>query len=186
MSARLIAIAGLAAAALVGGCGNSTHTVTAEASGQTPPTTRTSPAATSSARSSRKESARHAGTRQLELIANTVCRAVRAGAPTPPQGHVTTTNLQRYAIAAQPIARRTAISLQRLGAQTGQSAVTGRLARDYQRLDQLYLIAASRPKKSRQRSASLARSLTTVERQASADANASGLLSCAPLKPGSA
>src|SRR5689334_7162487 len=71
--------------------------------------------------------------RRLLLEVNTVCRAVRQGAPRPLHTPFTTAAVERYSSSAETSARRTFVSLERLSA-TGDTATLQAVARGYRQL----------------------------------------------------
>jgi hypothetical protein len=80
---------------------------------------------------------RTAASPQLLLEVNTVCRAVRQGAPRALKAPYTPATVQRYATSAEVPARRTIISLQRLSARGGASALQA-IAGGYGQLQAVY------------------------------------------------
>jgi len=77
---------------------------------------------------------------RLLLEVNTVCRAVRQGAPPALQAPYTPASVTRYATSAQAPTRRTFVSLERLSATPGASTLE-RIAKGYAQLQAVYATA---------------------------------------------
>ena len=189
-------VVGLAAAIAVAGCGGSTHAAasrtvaTAPASSTahaaTPTRSTTTHTKTEKSTSGNREHAQKpaaaatqpvAGTqRRFLTLGNAVCRTVRIGAPAPVRAGAPASQVSAYARAALPAAQRTAVSLQRIGAQARHVRAFDEVARDYDLLSTLYLQAAGRAHKDH----ALLSSIGSAERRATSDARRSGLPSCAP------
>jgi hypothetical protein len=71
---------------------------------------------------------------------NTVCRAVRQGAPPALRAPYTPAAVERYAFSAQAPARRTLVSLQRLSS-SGDTSTLQAIARSYGQLQAVYATA---------------------------------------------
>ena len=190
----------LAVAISLSGCGGSTHPAAAGAvaptatssAGQTAgeaasPISTTAARATSTKHEARARDRAHspartqrqpvASTRRRFIaLANAVCRTVRIGAPGPVPPGAPAARITAYARAALPAARRTAVSLRRIGARAGHDTAFGEVARDFDFLGTLYLQAVGRGN----RGHALLSSIGSAERRASSDARRAGLPACAP------
>lgn len=196
LSSRIAAgVLVLAAAVSVSGCGGSTHPAAAGAAVATESSTgqAASPIATTVARAtSTKHGARArdraqspasaqrqpvvSTRRRFLTLGNAVCRTVRIGAPGTVQPGAPAATITAYARAALPAARRTAVSLRRIGARAGHDTAFGEVARDFDFLTTLYLQAGGRV----HRGHALLTAIGSAERRAASDARRAGLPACAP------
>lgn len=123
-----------------------------------------------------------AASRKTLFLADSVCRAVRAGAPGPLRSPVTSTRLSAYARRALPYATRAQRSLTRVEQLDGTSPQLGRVQLDYATLTHLYL-SASRAASARQLTHN-AQTISNAEQIAGLDSRMAGLPLCAPFGPG--
>jgi hypothetical protein len=182
----------LAGAILITGCGAVTST-TGSRSANSP--ARTGAAATATAATGARATATAAtataatATEQAPLdqrflvLGNFVCRTVRAGAPGPLGTAATRHKLVSHAAAAAVPAQRTAVSLERLAAETSHRTALAPLVAAYQSLAGLYR-AELAPKLTAAQSFSVARAIVETEQLAGGTARSLGLPACAPAPAG--
>jgi len=128
-SRRAAAAIAMLGALLAAGCGGSTH----QAGGAQPPT-----AAASAPRQVALSAPASGGTQQVDAqLVNTVCQAIRHGAPAALAPPFTTARISHYLNGAQPVARRVEVSLRRLE-RAGGGAALHRLVRAVTALRALY------------------------------------------------
>jgi hypothetical protein len=160
----------LAATILLAGCGGSaTGTTGSRSTGSHPGASTAAVRATLS--------------RHFVALGNSVCRAVRSGAPGPLGTAATRRELVSHAAAAAGPAQRTAGSLERLGAETSHRMALAPLVAAYRSLARLYR-AARVPKLTAAESFSVARAIVETEQVAGGLARLLGLPSCAPAPAG--
>lgn len=119
---------------------------------------------------------KNGASRRLLLEVNTVCRAVRQGAPRALHTPFTTAAVERYSSSAETSARRTIVSLERLSV-TGDTSTLQAVARGYRQLQAVYT-SASLVARTAHGARQLGAAIQAREQFISATARAAGAPAC--------
>lgn len=125
---------------------------------------------------------RHLDPRFL-VLGNFVCRTVRTGAPGPLTPASARRALVSHATSAIVPARRAAVSLERLAAETSHQTAIAPLIAGYRALSRLYRSALA-PRLTPAQTFAVARTTIETEQLTGATARSLGLGACAPAPPG--
>lgn len=168
---RLAAV--ITAGLLLAGCGGSTNLISTSGGSSV------SSSATVNSTSAPSSQPQKSPSRRFVFQVNVVCRTVRQGAPPRLAPPYTPTKVTGYSSRAQPIARRTMISLQRLAVLgAGHAGDLPALIASYEQLSGVYVTAAAttrNPAEARQ----LGAAIQQHEQAVTATARGAGFPACA-------